>query len=405
MRALVITALNWKNTTDDCGPAFITNTIGDGLAYSFKGTAVYVYGTIACGWAGLVNISVDDVFNATINRENCDAVPANGTRAICRYPWMSKDGLDPNVEHKLTVTLVGPSLRENPSGHVVAELRSIRYTVPITTSAAVASSTDDYNWTPNETTVTSAPTASSESADSPLPQLASLRLSTAATCGIIVGVVLFFLFALAVCIVLRRRSNQRRRQANMAGMIGPRSMVSQSRRHSRYPTEHLSWSPAAERLEEAKAQQAAGRRNSGGSFGSTGRSSWSRRRMDSIPESDWEPHNADHSSGPASLAGVIAGSSRSPRDEKGGFSWAGGNNSPPSSPGGKERKESERAAFYVSNSIPSPSTRLAFPSLAASGDYWSRRSSRSSGGRFAALPASPLRTSMVAEDGVLRPGS
>ncbi|KAG8898980.1 hypothetical protein FRC00_002070, partial [Tulasnella sp. 408] len=58
-------------------------------------------------------------------------------------------------------------------------------------------STDDYDWGPDETTVTSAPTASSESADGPLPQLASLRLSTAATCGIIIGIILFFIFALA----------------------------------------------------------------------------------------------------------------------------------------------------------------------------------------------------------------
>ncbi|KIO25648.1 hypothetical protein M407DRAFT_244018, partial [Tulasnella calospora MUT 4182] len=371
---------NWKTTSDDCGPAFVTETVGDGLAYSFKGAAVYVYGTIACGWPGLLNISVDGLFNTTINRENCDA----GTRVICRYPWMAQDGLDPDVDHTLTVTLVGPSKAENPSGNVIAELRAIRYTVPIATSAAEPSATDDGDWTPDQTTsIVSAPTASSESADAPLPQLSSLRLSTAATCGIIIGIVLFFLIAIVVCVVLRRRSQQRRREANMAGMVGPRTMVSRggSRRDSRYPTEHLSWSPAAERLEEAKAQQAAGRRNSGGSFG---RSSRTRRRMDSIPEADGEQPQHDH-----------AGSSRDP--EKGGFSWAGGSNSPPPSPG------RGAGAFYVSNSNPpSPSTRLAFPSLAASGDYWSRRTSRSSGGRFTPLPASPLRTSMVAEDGQLR---
>ncbi|KAG8895445.1 hypothetical protein FRC01_012356, partial [Tulasnella sp. 417] len=347
-----------------------------------------------CGWPGILNISVDNVYNTTINRENCDLVPANGTRVICRHAWMSKDGLDPNVDHKLTVTLVGPPPANNPGGHVIAELRSISSAKRLRLTH-VPELLPPRPWPPLQsdygtaTSITAVPTASSEPADGPLPELSSLHLGTGATVGIIVGIVLFFVFALIVCLVLRQRSQRRKRAHQHSGMmIGPRRMVSRpgsgdGSSHSRYPTEHLSWSPAAERLEAHQAATAAGKRSSVGSNNS--RSSRTRRRMDSIPESDGEQHDI----------AAAAGSSRG--GEKGGFSWG----SPPSSPGGADR---DSGRFYVSNSSPSPSptTRLTFPSLTASGDYWSRRSS---GGRFQPLPNSPLRTSLVAEDGQLRPGS
>ncbi|KAG9019744.1 hypothetical protein FRB90_009614 [Tulasnella sp. 427] len=319
--------------------------------------AVYVFGTVACGWPGLLNLSIDGVFNTTINRCNCDVVPAGGPGYVCRYPWLAREGLDSNVLHTLSVTLVGPTKEQDPSGQVIAELRSIRYMVPIEPASSSIPADNptmtDASPTSTVTSIVYLPTTTksttAESADSPLPQLTTLHLSTAATCGIIVSVVLFFLLALLICIVLRRRSQQKRRrrqQQSTAAMSNRGSIVSVGS-VGRYPTEHLSWSPAAKRMEERAAlqqQQQSSRRHSGTS---SSRNSWTRRRMDSIPEAE------DHSEKP----GV---------DEHGGFRW--------SAPAGV--------------SAPSPS---------ASGDHWNRRTSRGSthGGR---VPPSPLRRSLIAED-------
>ncbi|KAG8951709.1 hypothetical protein FRC04_005730 [Tulasnella sp. 424] len=396
MRALVLAVFGWASA----------------VAANFHNVDVYP-------GSGDDEISVDGVYNTTINRCNCDVtgIPTGGSGRICHFPWLAKDGLDPTLEHTLSLMLVGPTLAENPSGNVIAELRSIRYTVPNQSSSVDASPTDDDGGDdedePTSSTAVPTPSITAENADAPLPQLASLHLSTAATCGVIIGIVLFFLLALVACLVLRRRSQQRKRRQQQAAtmanvMAGPRSgIVSQGR--ARYPTEHLSWSPAAERLEARVQQQASSQSGKRGSVGSNGRSSWGsgsvgrhggrRSRMDSIPEADWEHSDQRMATTPAN-------------EEKGGFSWASGSGAslPPSSPTGsetrdRERRASERAVYTSSDAVPS-TARMTFPSIAAAGDYWNRRTSRGSG-RFSALPPSPLRTSLVAgdDDDRLRPAS